>query len=433
MGLTYCSWLLAIVGLIPFGLYLLGRIRDPFHPMIFMGILSTAVVANPLIKNHDEAILILDESLYIQFTVFTLFCVLAMYLGWFWGGRSTTERRDNLAAPELRDGAMLSFGFMCSLVGTSVFYLTYERWDLTGYLREWAMLWITAAILLVQVMLYSPNRAYRLLASPCLLFALIPPLNRFFVYGQRGDTFRIAVILMLVFFCKKKRPSKPVFIVVVYFFRHHGHAPDNPGMVENGESINRLDALVHVVPHFFERMQTDRASEDFNTGAECVFGPASMATVSETGRYGYGTGLTTGLITRFLPRGDLFDKEHAVFSIPHAGYDANAILAATGITIPAGSAFSGFANAFCELGWLGWVVWVLIGYFFCRLWKRAILVSDPRAQGYLAGYFIACLYAVTQDLVTAEVNIIFVFIPLYFIYKFATVKPVFEALPVLSA
>jgi hypothetical protein len=155
-----------------------------------------------------------------------------------------------------------------------------------------------------------------------------------------------------------------------------------------------------------------------------------VTTVENTGRYGKGLGLTVGFVGRFLPRQLFPNKDEYIFFA--GGFDFLQLRSETGLKIPFGSAPSGFATGFAELGFLCPIIWIIAGYFYRRFWDKAILLGSIRSQGLLAGYTMAMLYAITQDLLTGQVNLVYVLLPLSLVYYIARAPRVQDSVRQLS-
>jgi hypothetical protein len=187
-----------------------------------------------------------------------------------------------------------------------------------------------------------------------------------------------------------------------------------------------LHAFAHVLPKFFKGELTHCSEAD-----ECVFGAAAIDTVRANHSYGYGLGYTAGIFIQFTPRQIFPNKREWILS--NGGADAEAIAAQTGVVVPGGSAPSGFAHGFFELGWLCPIAWIVLGYFYRRHWDNATISDDVRHTGLLVAFTMAMLYAITQDIFTAEMNMIDVMIPLVLVYRFARCRTEAPALVELSA
>jgi hypothetical protein len=195
-------------------------------------------------------------------------------------------------------------------------------------------------------------------------------------------------------------------------------------MVNNGDAPNRIEALGRVIPEYLRGhlSEADPADEE-------IFGAAVVNTVRASQDYGYGLSVTVGIVGRFLPR-QIFPNKDEYISFTDA-FDYPTIRAETGLSIPYGSAPSGFANGFTELAWACPLIWMVVGYFYRRFWDKATVAGDMRSLGYLVGFMMAVFYALSQELITGEVNLIYVLAPLTVVYKLAKV-PQARDLPELA-
>ncbi|MCL2646587.1 MAG: hypothetical protein FWD61_06220 [Phycisphaerales bacterium] len=421
-------FLLVIASLAPAALYVIGKIKDPFHPLLFVGTLSYFIAAHRLVVNQKTHFLLLPEDAYAAYVWVALLAVLGVYWGWRLG-RSRVVKQYSLSywQSEFQISYLLLAAMTCTMIGIVICFLIRSDQIVIasathgmGYVADLKLLWITGAILWVQIFILCPQ--YRSIASLMFFASLIPPIERFLSYGQRGDTFRVAVILELFYLMRAKRPSKAVFITAaVILGLVLGTLERTRAIVNSGDAKNRFEAISKVIPSFFAQADTIP-----DTGGEDVFGAAAMRTVQDTGTYGYGRSLTIGLVGRFLPRKFFPDKD--AWTTFHGGYDATMIQSATGLTISGGAACSGFAESFLELSWFSPIIWVGIGYLYRKLWDRA-LAGDLRFQGFMVGFSIAILYGISQALIVAEVNIIYVLLPLFLIYRVAHTRSEVHLLP----
>jgi hypothetical protein len=418
----------AVVMLIPVGLFLVGRIRDPFHPLIFAGVVSFAISPDRLIRHPGGYQELLDASHFNVYLVISLLSMLGLYLGWYYAGRVKNRTLASLQpAAQYSPTAFILVAIICIAIAIPIHFL-YRRdseIDVSGYVKDWGMLWITAAILLVQAFFLTSSKS-RILIVPLLLLSLIPPIERFLYYGQRGDTFRVASLAMLAYLMIRRRPSKPVLIVgILALGLLLSTLASTRKIVEDGEAPDRIHAIARVLPKFFNGELTECSQAD-----ECVFGAAAVGTVRANHTYGYGLGYTAGLFIQFTPRQIFPNKREWIPE--HGGNDIVGIANETGVIVPTGSAPSGFANSFFELGWACPIVWMILGYFYRRHWDRAVEFNDIRHTGLLVAFTMAMLYAITQDVFTAEMNMIDVMIPLVLVYRFARCRTTDEA-PALVA
>jgi hypothetical protein len=403
---------LSIICLCPLFLYLVRKIKDPFHPLIFAGTLFYFICAHRVFTENVHLVEVLPEALYNAYLIASILSVVGLYAGWYW-----CVRRERKMSPrpvvvhDYHAGLLMCFATLFAGLATTVHFVFYEQYELTGWIRDWSALWITAAIICVQVSIVSAQ--HRIWAVLVLLIALAPPVDRFLVYGQRGDTFRLAMLVAVAYITLRRRPSKAVFIVAATILALTlATLQLTREIVDDGEATNRFTALAEVIPHFFKR---DVVRVD--TGEELVFGSAAIASTRSTERYGYGLSWTAGLLVRLLPRPLVPDKYRYFADL--AAYDPASIYSAAGVTISSGAAPSGTASGFAELGWLCFIPWILLGYGYRKLWTWSTQRHELFYQALFAGYTMAVLYAISQDLSTAEVNLLYVMLPIPLAYRIA--------------
>jgi hypothetical protein len=239
------------------------------------------------------------------------------------------------------------------------------------------------------------------------LVSISPAIDRFVVYGQRGDTFRLAALVTLFYLLRRRRPTKVVFIsAAVILGLTMATLQLTRDLVNNGDAPNRISALVKVIPKFFEA-----SDAKVDPGDEDVFGAGSVDIIRQTGEYGYGRTLTIGLVAHLLPRGLFPDKDD--WTVYHGD---------TPKIGSYGAARSGFAYGFLEMGWFCWVIWMIYGFIYRRMWDRAIQGGDIRYQALLVGVSVAILYGISQELLTGEINVLYVVVPLILIYRLARAR-----------
>jgi hypothetical protein len=246
--------LASIVMLAPAFLYAINVIRDPFHPLIFVGIISYFIAPHRLLFNSEATFMVLEERYFVSYTIASMISVLGVYVGWFWAGK----RNKNDLNPEPLHGQydvsrMIIFAILFAIIGAVSHYqykdIGYTT-EISGYARDLRGLWIAGAILTIQAIILLP-RSTRFPLYLLLGLCIYPAVERFLAYGQRGDTFRLAVLGMLAYLMLKKRPSKVAFIslacglgmllATLHFTR---------AVVANGDAPNRLSAIAKVIPEF---------------------------------------------------------------------------------------------------------------------------------------------------------------------------------------
>ena len=312
--------------------------------------------------------------------------------------------------PRYNPTTLMIFGAALVVIGVACYWYTREDYSFTGYIRAWALVWVSGLILVMQSVLIRRSNLFVGLIFGVL--ALVPPVDRFFIYGQRGDTFRLAIIVIPVFLFFGRRPPRAVFIpAAICLVLVLSVLERTRGTVENGQASNRVQALVNVLPDFFkERSTSYYGTEDF------IYGSAMVDAVRNSGEYNYGR-CVVDFAVRFLPK-ELFDKDkyYSQWSRPLA---AETTSLAAGYSIDYGSFASGYAFAFVEFWWFTVFFWAGLGYWIRRQYVAASNTSRLDQHAYFVTLFIMLLYLITQDINDFLLNIVCLNIPLLVAYRYS--------------
>jgi hypothetical protein len=405
--------LLAILCFWPLAVYLIKPRQDPFNPLIFVGATTFFVADFGIFTDHDKALRFVTDGELSVFLIVVIISLAGFYLGWHARRRRENEQTFPATPAEYRPHTLLNSALLLAFVGVTVALYTREEYSLTGYLRDLGGLWVPAAILAIEAIFLNPTMgAVGFLTA---IFCLIPPVDRFFSYGQRGDTFRIAMMAIPFFLVRNRRPARVIFVpAALVLALTLGTLERTRILVNDGEATGRVDALFKVIPSFF----TPRGNIASYASKEYVFGTAMISTVRDEGSYEYGAFLYN-LGVRFIPK-EAFDKLGLFTSwnntnyLSHVGHHA-------GFDIPGGAAPSGFAHVFVEFGWACPVFWFFLGSLARWFYARAVFGRDLSSIGYMTVYFIILLYLITQDLLNATMNAIYTFPALYLVYRAARI------------
>ena len=405
-----------VLGGFPALCYLLGwKIRDPFHPLIFVGLASYALSAHELLIAPTPALDFLPSSSYVLYLSVAILSLLGFYAGW---GVSAWTDRKYAAAPaperEWRTNNLLFFAAFCAIIAAGVFLTVGNQFSVTGYIRDWQMLYVPGAIVAAQLYVQNKRRDIRLVLLAIFAVLLIIPVYRFFDYGQRGDTLRTIAIAGMFYLALRKRPAKLTFIVCACVaILTLVTLVETRVILGRDPSKNRITALFQAIPQYLTS-----SSDRYSGSEEFIFGGALVQTAYDTQDFGMGRAFTTRLIARFTPK-ELFPNKWQYFGTS-AGDEFDIVHTHTSIRVPGGAAISGAAQGFFELGWFCPLPWFLLGFFHQRLWFRAVYTPRVQFAGYLTTFNVAILYAITQDIYTCEMNMIYTMIPLWFIYRFSS-------------
>ncbi len=404
----------SIILLIPAALYVGGVIKDTFHPIFFFGTLSFFIAVYGIFTNGDYTERFVSAADVNVYLLVTLLAFAGFLVGWAWAKRRERRAPEKVAVPrQYRPSLLFVWSLVFSAVGVSAALYTRNDFTITGYLRDFGTLWLVGALLAIQSALLLPT--LRVAAIFIVAVCLIPPIDRFLSYGQRGDTFRIAMLIIPFFLFYGRRPPRSVFIpAAILLALVLATLVQTRVLVNSGEARNRVDALTKVIPSFFDGVNRKPPQG----GEEYIFGTAMVSAARQTGVYDNGVGFIYNTAVRFLPK-EYFDKDPLytrwaiVNYIPYVSWIA-------GYTIPGGAAPSGFAHAFVEFWWFAPLFWMLFGFVARRIYLRT-LTGDLAQQGYFTAFFVFTLYLVAQDLYAFTLQLIDTLPALWIAYRTARV------------
>jgi hypothetical protein len=302
MALQLALWLVSILCLIPLALYLVGFLKDPFHPLIFVGALTFFVACYQPLTDLQPALRYVNVGEIFYYIMVVGGSTAALYWGYWYHRRR--HRYDEPSAaplpPVFNPSRLMGYGAALTIIGVSCYLYTRTDYEFTGYIRAWGLVWVSGVILVTQSILLKRSNLH--LGLFFIAIALIPPIDRFFLYGQRGDTFRLAIIFIPAFLFFAKRPIRAFFIPsAIGLVLVLSVLQTTRGYVEKGLASNRITALIQVLPNFFTRQPTSYSgTEDF------IFGSAMIDVVRTNGNYNYGRSFTD-FVVRFLPK-ELVEK-----------------------------------------------------------------------------------------------------------------------------
>jgi len=407
-------WLASLICLIPMTLYLLRIIKDPFHPALFVGTLAFFVTCYKPLKGLEPSLQYVSQQSLAYFLGVVSASILAFYLGFLWHARR--HRGDapaSVVEVQYDPHRLMGFGVLYLLLAIPAYLYTRQDYGFTGYVRDIGLLWISAFILILQAILLK--RQMWMVGVFFLALALIPPVDRFFIYGQRGDTFRLAVLFLPIFLFLNKRPPRAIFIpaalalALVLSVLHMTR-----GLVDNGYAPNRIQALVQVL-----KGSGSSDTERYYGTEEHVFGAAMVQAVRDNNLYDYGR-FVIDIGVRFVPK-ELLDKTsyYSPWSRPYAGATTGEM---AGYAIPFGAMPTGFAHAFVEFWWATIFFWGALGYWIRHRYVSAITSGRLEHQAYFTILFVVLLYLITQDLMDSTMNLMYTFLPLAFAYRKSRVQ-----------
>jgi hypothetical protein len=418
-GTTYGLALLAsAIFLWPALLYVMRYIKDPFHPLTFVGVLAFVITSGGILSKGALVLELVSESAVNIYLIVAAVSILGFYGGWWL--HLLFHRKQPLSLPdqsvEYEGTRLFLWALIFDLIGVSAYLFTRQNYTATGYVYELGQLWIMGALLSIQAVLVAPRSLVACLIT--FAVAVIPPIDRFFIYGQRGDTFRLAMVCLPMFFFKKIRPPFAVFLpVVLAFGLVMGTLERTRAILGENAAQTRLEALGKAIPSFFEKDPAERlyGSQTY------IYGPAMVQAVRHEQSYEYGAWLYN-IGVRFLPK-EWFDKDplYTRWSVTNFNQTTSDD---AGFSVPGGSAPSGFASVFVEFGWASPLFWMLLGYIARIRYVKALNTDDLRQHAFLTACYIIGLYLITQDLYAATMNTIYMFPAMIIAYWISRVRGV---------
>jgi hypothetical protein len=421
-NLTICLLLATLICLSPAILYVVGVIKDPFHPLMFVGALTFFVTTYSPLRHQRLVLEYLPGDIWARYQILVCAIICAIYGGWIyssrrrkrWLAQGIEETIRPVDYAEYNDWTLLLIGAVLITVGVCMFLLKYEDLEGSGYARDLGTLWLPGSVLMIQVMVRNPR--LRMAALCGLILALVPPINRFLVYGQRGDTARLALLLLCFYMTRGKRPSKGLFIgAAVGLAILLSSLTATRNLVANGEATNRITALLQVGPKFFTT-----APEELSGGEEYVYGTVATEHAREVGSWGYAAAVTYVPLIHTLPH-EFFPWKFDYFYM-HTNYDWPEIRSMFGIQIANGSAPTGIADLFIDQWWFSLITWFLLGYAIHRSHLRTSIHGNIRSQGIFIGIMVGLLYLISQEIYFAYMNVLYNLPPLLIAYRMARVK-----------
>ena len=429
MSLHFLAILVAILSLGPGALYLLRRGRDPFAPPRFIGGCAFVIADRKLLTNPQPALNHLPASFYHEYLWIVFFSLASLYAGWYWWKRrhrSAILLPSQLKVPaqagwlsayrrEFRPERLLAAGLGFAFLAFLSLVITHGHKHATGYVRDLSFLSVPAVIFLIQAMMLDTS--YALPAIFGIALALSRYVLRFFSYGGRGDTARIATLLLVPYLFRGTRPRKlPLVILAVSLAIGLIALAKSRKILSQGEAPNRIEAVAAAVKQMFSGEH-----RKYSLGQEFVIGAAEVYSVQKLHNWDYGRFAWNVLAT--FPPHQFFPHKiqwQTTWGEGPRGY-LNTIRNATGLPFLTGAAPTGFADAFVEFWWLFPIFWFLLGYWLHHVYAGAVYEKRLDYQGYLAILFVVLLYLVAQGFYPASFNFLFSILPAMIAYRWCRV------------
>ncbi|MGC8542149.1 MAG: hypothetical protein ACP5QA_16190 [Phycisphaerae bacterium] len=430
LTLRMLALLVAAIGSMPFLLYILGKIKDPFHPLVLLGAMGATMAARKLLFNPDPALSYVRLDSLQEYLAISAFSMLALYYGWHLHQKKHAHKPLLALPPKMFYGAeydvgkMLPIGAAWAVIALGVYILTYHRFTESGYLRDLWYLRIPAVILLLQAILI--DRSIVALATFFILVGIAPDLNHIRNYGGRGSTAMLFDLAMVPYFFLGRRPRKSRFLLVFFLAGIALLAlAGSRTVLGTGQAHNRISAIYVAAKQMI--LRDSKTTHIYSPGRSFVVGAAEIQLANDQDNWDNG-GIFWNFGVLLLPH-ELFPQkslyytywgEHnAVKHIQHGVY----------ARIPLGVAPTGFASVFIEFHWLFPMPWLLLGYWLAWLYRRAVLERRLSSQAVLVTANIICLYLVAQDCFASLWIALLTTLPTYVAYKYCRLREIPRTAP----
>jgi hypothetical protein len=418
MNLHQACTLAALICLAPIACYLIGWIRDPFNPLLIIAGVTFGTCVFTLWHNPAPALNFAPDYALIQYEQVVSVSLLALYAGWWaWRLRNILPKQPLLTGPQAlalyraqySARHLFIVGWAMVLIAVPLWFILGDRSHVTGYLTWWANLRFPGAVLVIQAAILER----RLLRSAilCVIIASVPNLLFFISYGGRADTAQLLVLACVPYLLWQKRPWKLYVVIFCAIFAIVlGTLAETRAMPIKHTFFGRVSGIVQGGENLLTGKKTD-----YGSGAEFIVGADQIAVLDklhnwDDGRFLWNVGVLL-LPKEFFPRKDLYYSEWYTTNYLQIIRDNLAV------PIPIGAAPTGFANILVEFGWLFPLAWFALGYWLRSLHAGALYAARLDYQGCLVILIIALLFLLAQDLYSYVREIIFDYIPLYFVYR----------------
>ena len=410
---------LAIVSLAPLALYLVGRVRDPFHPLALAGLLAFGIADFKLLLDPGSALNYVEAGSLVEFELIAAASLLCLYLGWHWRGwrRPAGRLRGAVAGSPPRaysPSRLLGTGGLMALLALTAWLVDIHRVRATGYVADWVFLQTPAAVLLIQAGLLDRNLWLPALTALCLdLFGCA---YHAYTYGSRSTTAILFTVLAVPFFVRGARPRKKwVLVAGAVGFIVMMTLAETRTIVGKGEAPNRFAALWVAGERFIHGGQ-----RRYGAGREFVVGAGEVQVVQDQQNWNFGR-VFPDMAIIFLPHQYFPDKYDWVspWDAPHFFPLLRRYLGLTKKVLSYGVAPTGFADAYVNFWWMFPLFWLALGYFLNFIYAEAVYGHRLDHQCYLVCSFLVLFLLVGQDIEAGEFAALFTMLPAWLAYGYA--------------
>jgi hypothetical protein len=229
-----------------------------------------------------------------------------------------------------------------------------------------------------------------------------------FVFGNRGDTIRLFLLLLLppLFLARRLHVSRRSILMatagalsVVLLFPY----------LREALYLGAEKSLVEAVSDVFAEptVSLDPAKV---TGQELFYAAALVAGTRERGIYDYGYTCIYPFIN-LVPRAWWPDKPY----FRDWSIQPQLVKQSAGWTVAGGAATTGVADAFSSFSWFSLIVWLLGGWWGGMTWRRATTTNSVIDVACLWAFLMIAVFFVTQGYIAAWHAWLFHMVPIWFL------------------
>ena len=434
LTLRILALLVAVIGSLPFLLYILGKIKDPFHPLVLLGAMGATMAARKLLFNPEPALSYVRLDSLQEYLAVSTLSMLALYVGWHLHQKKYAHKpvvsvpSKMLYGLEYDPGKMLPIGAAWAAIALGVYILTYHRFTESGYLRDLWYLRIPAVIVLVQALLI--DRSISAMAIFFILVGIAPDVNHIRNYGGRGSMAILFDLAMVPYFFLGRRPRKGRFLLVFFLAGITLLAlAQSRTVLGTGEAKNRISAIYIAAKQMISK--STKGIETYNAGRSFIVGAAEIQLANDSGNWDNG-GIFWNFGVLLLPH-ELFPQKSLYYTYWGEHNAVKHLQQNIYQKFPLGVAPTGFASVFIEFHWLFPIPWLLLGYWLAWLYRRGVLERRLSSQAMLVVANIICLYLVAQDCFAALLNTLVTVLPTYLAYRYCRLREISRSAPAITS
>lgn len=409
---------LAVVSLAPLALYLVGRIKEPFHPLTLAGVITFGLADYKLLRDPGPALNYVTAGALVEFELISAFSLLCLYAGWRWRSRRSVGglqgRPPGPPPAAYSPTRLLAVGGLLATLTLAAWLVTIHKVYNTGYVGDWVFLQTPGAVLLIQACILDRNLLLPAITALCLdLFGCV---YHAYTYGSRSTTAILFTVLVVPFIVRGTRPRKPLVIALGLIAGVALMAlAATRTIVGKGEASNRFDALWIAGEDFLHG-----GRRSYGAGREFVVGAGEVQVVQEQQDWNYGR-VFLDMPIIFLPHQYFPNKYDWVsrWDAPHSFPLLRRYLGLSKKVLSYGVAPLGFSDAFVNFWWLFPVFWLLLGYYLQYLYSGATSGRRLDFQAYLVCSFFVLFLLVGQDIEAGEFAALLTLLPAWMAYRYA--------------